>query len=69
MRKVCQLENSKAGQHFFPTLINFLTKRKKESTAEREVIDKRKTKTVFGGHKKTRNKDFNPIEAYAPVRE
>jgi hypothetical protein len=31
------------------------------------VIDKRKTRIVFVGHKMTRIKDFNPIEAYAPV--
>ena len=58
---------STGGANIFPTLINFLTKRKKESTAEKEVIDKRKTRIVFGGHKMTRNKDFNPIDAYAPV--
>jgi hypothetical protein len=58
---------STGGANIFPTLINFLTKRKKESTAEKEVIDKRKTRIVFGGHKMTRNKDSNPIEAYAPV--
>jgi hypothetical protein len=58
---------STGGAKIFTTLINFLTKRKKESTTEKVVIDKRKTRIVFGVHKMTRNKDFNPIEAYAPV--
>jgi hypothetical protein len=58
---------STGGANIFPTLINFLTKRKKESTTEKEVIDKRKTRIVFGDHKMTWNKDFNPIEAYAPI--
>jgi hypothetical protein len=37
--------------NIFPTLINFLTKRKKESTTEKKVIDKRKMRIVFGDHK------------------
>ncbi len=57
MSSLWYLEQSTGAANIFPTLINFLTKRKKESTAEKEVIDKRKTRIVFGGHKMTRNKD------------
>ena len=39
------------GFEIFPTLINFLTKRTKDSTPEAECIDKRKTRICFGGHK------------------
>jgi hypothetical protein len=35
------------GANIFTTLINFLTKRKKASAAEKEVIDQRKTRIVY----------------------
>jgi hypothetical protein len=46
---------STGGANIFTTLIKFLTKRKKESAGEKEVIDQRKTRIVFEGHKMTRN--------------
>ena len=55
------------GHKIFPTIINFLTKRLRESTPEAEVVDKRKTRICFGGHRMYPGADFSKIEAYAPV--
>ena len=37
------------NKKIFPSLINFLTKRTKDSTPENEKVDKRKTRICFGG--------------------
>ena len=50
-----------------PTIINFLTKRKKDSTPALPVIDKRKTRICLGGHKCIPGVHFERQEAYAPV--
>lgn len=55
------------GFEIFPTLINFLTKRTKDSTPEEERIDKRKTRICFGGHKCILGRDYTKLDAYAPV--
>ena len=55
------------GFEIFPTLINFLTKRTKDSTPEAECIDKRKTRICFGGHKCVLGRDYTKLDAYAPV--
>ena len=56
-----------AGKKVFPSIINFVTKRTKDSTPEREVIDKRKTRICFGGHRCILGQDYTKIDAYAPV--
>ena len=55
------------GHKIFPTIINFLTKRQRESTPEAEVVDKRKTRICFGGHRMYPGEDFYKVEAFAPV--
>jgi len=55
------------GHNIFPTLNNFLTKRTKDSTPQIEVIDKRKTRIVSGGHRCVAGRDFCRLDAYAPV--
>ena len=55
------------GHNIFSTLIGFVTKRAKSSTPEKEVIDKRKCRVVFGGHRCIPGRDFNKSDAYAPV--
>ena len=55
------------GHNIFLTLMNFLTKRTKDSTPQIEVIDKRKTRIVFGGHRCIAGRDFCRLDAYAPV--
>jgi hypothetical protein len=55
------------GHTIFPTLINFLTKRTKESTPEREMIDKRKCRIVFAGNRCIPGRDYLKTDAYAPV--
>ena len=55
------------GFEIFPTLINFLTKRTKDSTPEAECIDKRKTRICFGGHKCVLGRDYTKLDTYAPV--
>ena len=51
----------------FPSLINFLTKRTKDSTPESEKIDKRKTRICFGGHRCVLGEDYTKVDSYAPV--
>jgi hypothetical protein len=48
-------------------VVNFLTKHTKESTPERECIDKRKRRVCFGDHHMTSGVHFERTEAYAPV--
>jgi hypothetical protein len=48
-------------------VVNFLTKRTKDSTPELERIDKRKCRVCFGGHHMTAGVHFERTEAYAPV--
>ena len=50
-----------------PTIINFLTKRQKDSTPALPVVDKRKTRICLGGHKCVPGVHFERQEAYAPV--
>jgi hypothetical protein len=52
----------------FPSVITFVTKRTKDSTPENEIVDKRKTRICFGGHRCILGKDYTKIDAYAPVR-
>ena len=51
----------------FSTVINFLTKRTKDSTPDAPLVDKRKTRICFGGHRCVPGVHFNKQEAYAPV--
>jgi hypothetical protein len=55
------------GTKILPTIINFLTKRRKESTPAQPAIDKRKTRICLGGHKCVPGVDFDRLESYAPV--
>ena len=55
------------GERVWQIVVNFLTKRTKDSTPERECIDKRKCRVCFGGHHMTAGVHFERTEAYAPV--
>jgi hypothetical protein len=55
------------GERVWQIVVNFLTKPTKDSTPERECIDKRKCRVCFGGHHMTAGVHFERTEAYAPV--
>jgi transposase InsO family protein len=55
------------NKKIFPSLINFLTKRTKDSTPENEKVDKRKTRICFGGHRCVLGEDYTKVDSYAPV--
>ncbi len=60
-------EDVPSTERVWQIVVNFLTKRTKESTPERECIDKRKCRVCFGGHHMTAGVHFERAEAYAPV--
>jgi hypothetical protein len=60
-------EDVPSTERVWQIVVNFLTKRTKESTPERECIDKRKCRVCFGGHHMTAGVHFERTEAYAPV--
>jgi len=51
----------------FTSVITFVTKRTKDSIPENEIVDKRKTRICFGGHRCILGRDYTKIDAYAPV--
>ena len=55
------------ANQIFPSVITFVTKRTKDSTPENEIVDKRKTRICFGGHRCILGRDYTKIDAYAPV--
>jgi hypothetical protein len=55
------------GERVWQIVVNFLTKRTKDSTPERDCIDKRKCRVCFEGHHMTAGVHFERTEAYAPV--
>ncbi len=60
-------EDVPSTEHVWQIVVNFLTKRTKDSTPERECIDKRKCRVCFGGYHMTAGVHFERTEAYAPV--
>jgi hypothetical protein len=60
-------EDVPSTERVWQIVVNFLTKRTKDSTPERECIDKRKCRVCFGGHHMTAGVHFERTEAYAPV--
>lgn len=60
-------ENVPASERVWQIVVNFLTKRTKDSTPEHECVDKRKCRICFGGHHMTAGVHFERTEAYAPV--
>jgi hypothetical protein len=51
------------GERVWQIVVNFLTKRTKDSTPERECIDKRKCRVCFGGHHMSAGVHFQGTEA------
>ena len=64
---VISWENVPTGERVWQIVVNFLTKRTKDSTPEHECVDKRKCRICFGGHHMTAGVHFERTEAYAPV--
>lgn len=60
-------EDVPTSERVWQIVVNFLTKRTKDSTPEQECIDKRKCRICFGGHHMTAGVHFERTEAYAPV--
>ena len=60
-------EDVPSTERVWQIVVNFLTKRTKDSTPELERIDKRKCRICFGGHHMTAGVHFERTEAYAPV--
>ena len=64
---IIKLEDIPSGAQIFQIIINFLTKRTRDSTPERECIDKRKCRVYFGGHHMTAGVHYAKPDSYAPV--
>jgi hypothetical protein len=65
--EVIPLSSLPTGKRLFSIVISFVTKRTKDSTPEKEVIDKRKCRICFGGHHMQAGVHFQKHEAFAPV--
>ena len=64
---IIKLEDVPSGAQIFQIIINFLTKRTKDSTPDCECIDKRKCRICFGGHHMTAGVHYAKPDSYAPV--
>jgi hypothetical protein len=64
---IVKLEDVLTGAQIFQIIINFLTKRTKESTTECERIDQRKCRIYFSGHHMTAGVHYAKPDSYAPV--
>jgi hypothetical protein len=64
---VIEWEDVPSTERVWQIVVNFLTKRTKDNTSERECIDKRKCRVCFGDHHMTAGVHFERTEAYAPV--
>ena len=67
MLDVVKLEDVPTGAQIFQIIINFLTKRTRESTPECECIDKRKCRICFGGHHTTAGVHYAKPDFCAPA--
>ena len=65
--EVIPISSLPSGKRLFSIVISFVTKRTKDSTPEKEVIDKRKCRICFGGHHMQAGVHFQKHEAFAPV--
>jgi hypothetical protein len=64
---VVEWEDVSSTERVWQIVVNFLTKRTKESTPELECIDKRKCRVCFKGHHMTAGVHFERTETYDPV--